>query len=130
MSYDRRQSEGVPHNLVTVCRVAGMSAQEAIDHLGSLLDERYARWEVVVNGIPSWGEKVDGEVEKYIMGMKNVVRGTLYWRSVCSLPKSIIFETDKYPHSFWSERYFGKEHDVVLQTRKISVLQSPPFVMK
>ena len=77
--------------MVALCRLKGMTAQEAFDQVGSLLQDRYQRWDVLETYIPSWGEVVDPEVEKYISGIKTVVRANLHWRSVNTDEKTYIY---------------------------------------
>ena len=58
----------------------GMSAQEAFDYVGRLLEERYRRWEAAEARVPRWEHPTDMHVAKYIEGIKAVVRANLYWR--------------------------------------------------
>ncbi|UKZ74540.1 hypothetical protein TrVFT333_002210 [Trichoderma virens FT-333] len=80
LSYRKEQEEGVPHNMVTVCRLNGMSAQQAFDKVGRLLENRYQRWDRAEASVPSWGEEADIQVRKYIEGIKCVVKANLNWR--------------------------------------------------
>lgn len=57
-----------------------MSAQEAFDAAGELLESRYIRWEKAERSVPSWGAKIDKQVRRYIDGIKAVVKANLYWR--------------------------------------------------
>ena len=75
-----KQNEGVPHNMVALCRMNGMSAQEAFDMVGKLLQERYRRWDVVEGQVRSWGKEVDAQAQRYIEAIKCVVKANLYWR--------------------------------------------------
>ena len=68
--------------MVVICQKHGLSAQQAFNAVGELLESRYRGWEVVEARVPSWGEAVDGEVEKYIDGIKAVVQANLTWRYV------------------------------------------------
>ncbi|KAI1112886.1 isoprenoid synthase domain-containing protein [Nemania sp. NC0429] len=103
------KGESVPHNMVAVARMSGLGAQEAFDHVGNMLDSRYERWEEAIREVPSWGEEMDKDVEKYIQGVADVVRANLYW-------------------SFKSERYLGKDGLVVQETRCLDVLRTPEFL--
>lgn len=66
--------------MVTACRLNGLSAQEAFDKVGKLLEDRYWRWDRAEASVPSWGEEADVQVRKYIEGIKCVVRANLNWR--------------------------------------------------
>ena len=72
--------EGVPHNMVTICQMTGMSAQQAFDTVGKLLQSTYHQWDEAEKKVPSWGEAIDLEVRKYIEGIKAVVHANLRWR--------------------------------------------------
>ncbi len=60
--------------------MSGMSAQQAFDTLGEMLEHRYSEWDNNLAKVPSWGEKIDTEVNDYIEGIRNVVRANLNWR--------------------------------------------------
>lgn len=70
--------------MIAACRLAGHSAQEAFDTLGSLLEQRYIQWDQAIHDLPSWGADVDGEVRRYIDGIQNVVQANISWRCVIS----------------------------------------------
>lgn len=74
------QKEGVSHNLVAICRHNGMPAQMAFDHVGNMLIERYRDWYLALAALPTWGERLDADVQQYIQGVQNVVRANLHWR--------------------------------------------------
>ncbi|PNP58285.1 hypothetical protein THARTR1_01800 [Trichoderma harzianum] len=107
LSYRKEQAEGVPHNMVAACRLSGLSAQKAFDKVGKLLENRYQRWDRAEASVPSWGEEADVQVQRYIEGIKCVVRANLNW-------------------SFKSERYLGSNPDVVRATRKLHILADSP----
>lgn len=74
------QKDGVQHSMVAVCRDAGMSAQAAYDHMGDLLKERYRDWYLALATLPSWGQQIDAQVQRYIEGVQRVVQANLHWR--------------------------------------------------
>lgn len=57
-----------------------MTQQEALDHVGEAVLARYHEWDLVVERVPSWGEKVDAIVKKYIEISKISVISNLHWR--------------------------------------------------
>lgn len=59
-----------------------MSAQAAFNHIGSMLVSRYREWYLALAELPSWGESVDSDVQRYIRGIQNVVQANLNWRYV------------------------------------------------
>ena len=89
--------------------MGGMSAQEAFDAVNSLLEERYDNWNSTIQEMPSWSPKVDAEVEKYVEGIRNVVRANLYWRYAIASWITYTDDTDikmlKLPFRaiFWGE---------------------------
>jgi hypothetical protein len=109
LSYRKEECEGCPFNMTAACRLAGYSAQEAFDILGSLLEQRYIQWDQAIHHLPSWGADIDGEVRRYIDGIQNVVQANITW-------------------SFRSERYLGKNALEVRRTRKIDVMTTPPYL--
>ncbi|KAK1252163.1 hypothetical protein MKX08_003350 [Trichoderma sp. CBMAI-0020] len=107
LSYRKEQAEGVPHNMVTVCRSNRMSPQKAFNTVGKLLEQRYRRWDEAEANVPSWGEETDVQVRKYIEGIKCVVKANLNW-------------------SFKSERYLGPNPAHVRVTRVLRILAETP----
>lgn len=79
LSYDKEDAEGVPHNLVAVCRMQGMSAQEAVDRVAELIDRRHEKLEEAMNSIPTWDEATDLQLALYTEGIRDVVKANLYW---------------------------------------------------
>lgn len=57
-----------------------MSAQAAFNHIGNMLVTRYREWYLALVELPSWGERVDSDVQRYIRGIQNVVQANLNWR--------------------------------------------------
>ena len=76
----KEENEGVNHNLVAICRMKGMGAQEAFDCVGGMLGACYRDWYLALAGLPSWGEDVDAEVQRYVQGVMDVVLANLNWR--------------------------------------------------
>lgn len=66
--------------MVIVCQLHGLSAQQAFDMVGKLLENCHRRWEEVEASVPSWRPEVDVEVQRYIDGIKSVVQANLNWR--------------------------------------------------
>ena len=90
-----------------------MSAQEAFDHLGSMLEKLYTRFDAAIAELPSWVEAVDVEVGKYVegvkSGVKSCVKANLGW-------------------SFHTDRYFGETKDEVKWAGKVDVLAEPLYL--
>jgi hypothetical protein len=84
-----------------------MSAQEAFDHLGSLLQVRLERFEELADSLPDWDEAT--AVDEYVEGVRNSVRANLYW-------------------SLRTDRYFGAATEEVKRTRKVDVLAHPRYL--
>jgi len=103
VSYRREEAEGNQHNLIAVMRRTGLTAQQAFDVAGSMLEERYNDWKVALAAVPSWDAQVDDEVAWYIQGIKNVALGNVNW-------------------SFHSKRYFGDMTATVKETLMTDVL--------
>jgi hypothetical protein len=52
----------------------------AFDHIGEMLVSCYRDWYMALAELPSWGERIDAEVQQYIRGVQNVVMANLNWR--------------------------------------------------
>ena len=66
--------------MLHILRKGGMTQQEALDHVGEAVLARYLEWDLVVERVPSWGEKVDATVKRYIEISKISVISNLHWR--------------------------------------------------
>ncbi|KAM4058735.1 terpene synthase metal binding domain-containing protein [Hirsutella rhossiliensis] len=108
ISYRKEEMDAMPHNMVARCRINGLSAQQAFEMVGTMLDGRIARWDESLSRLPSWGSQVDPQVEEYIEAIRNLVRANLRY-------------------SFRGERYFGKEAAEVQKTRQLVVCAYPPY---
>lgn len=91
--------------MVATCRLNGMSAQEAYDHTGLMIDSRLERLDECVAALPY----VDAQVATYVQGMKNVLVSNVHW-------------------SFRGQRYFGSRNEEVKKTRVIDVLAEPEYL--
>ena len=73
--------EGVNHNIIAIYRLgSGLSAQGAFDKVGESLKARYRDWYLAQAALPQWGEHIDSQVQRYIMGVQDVVLANLHWR--------------------------------------------------
>jgi hypothetical protein len=86
-----------------------MSAQEAFDHLGSLLQARLERFEELADSLPHWDKPTAAAVDEYVEGVRNSVRANLYW-------------------SLRTDRYFGAATEEVKRTRKVDVMVHPNYL--
>lgn len=59
-----------------------MPAQQALNHVNSMLTTRYREWYLALAGLPQWGKIVDAQVQRYVQGVQDVVRANLEWRCV------------------------------------------------
>lgn len=66
--------------MVAICRINGVSAQDAFDEIASMIDMRFEDWNVVLKTLPSWGGEIDAQVHLYIQGIQNIVQANLSWR--------------------------------------------------
>ncbi|KAH8693550.1 terpene synthase metal binding domain protein [Talaromyces proteolyticus] len=115
LSYCKEEDEGVRHNLVAITRYELQSTnplgtphpQAAFDSVGALLADLYQRWFLALAKLPSWGEKIDIDVQRYIASVRAVIMANLNW-------------------SFRSERYFGRRVAEVRRTRVVQVLKKLP----
>jgi hypothetical protein len=81
----------------------GLDLQSAVDFVGNLCKQSIDRFNEDRLNLPSWGAKVDKDVDVYVNGLTNWIVGSLHW-------------------SFESERYFGKNGRDVKTTRVVNLL--------
>ncbi|KAJ5702438.1 terpene cyclase [Penicillium malachiteum] len=120
------RKEGVEHNLISVCRNAGMSAQAAFDNVGELAKERYQQFSIALAKLPSWGQEIDEQVQQYIDRVRRVAQANLVWRypwMFKGIPRRHGNKTltELFQISFKSGRYFGSEVETISATRTIYV---------
>lgn len=70
------------HNIVSVYQFQGKDIQSSFDCAGELLKSRYREWYLTLTELPTWGEKIDSEVQMYINSVQNVALANLNWRLV------------------------------------------------
>jgi hypothetical protein len=87
-----------------------MSAQKAFDYLSAMLDLRFDRLEKAEAALPCWGAAINEEARRYVEGCKGVCAGVLHW-------------------SFQSTRYLGEQTETVRKSRKLDVLEKPPYLL-
>ncbi|KAJ5900032.1 hypothetical protein N7495_004776 [Penicillium taxi] len=80
VSYKKEQALGESHNIVGLFRQSGLSPQDALLQANSLIRQRYHEWYRSLAYLPSFGEKVDRDIQKYIEGVQNVVLANIHWR--------------------------------------------------
>lgn len=72
---------GVDHNLISLLQERDhLTIQEAIDKIGQMINECYRRWYRALLELPSYGEKIDREVMRFVEVCRSVAQGNLYWR--------------------------------------------------
>lgn len=110
ISYRKEEAEGVSHNLVAVCRMNGLSAQDAIDQVGHLIRMRHDSFNKAVQCLPQWDAAIDLEVSRYVAAIRNVVKANLYW-------------------SFQSHRFLNQtEKQQFRESYQLTVLRNPHYL--
>jgi len=103
-SYNVEQSKGDTHNMIpVVMNEEGLDLQSAVDFVGTMCKQSIDRFMDDWANIPSWGPKIDKDVDVYVTGLADWIVGSLHW-------------------SFESERYFGKTGRQVKATRVVNIL--------
>lgn len=81
LSYRKDLELGVDHNLISLLvERDNLSIQQAVDKIGEMINECYRRWYLALAELPSYGEKVDREVMRFVEVCRAVAQGNLYWR--------------------------------------------------
>lgn len=78
-------------------REHGLDVQGGIDYVDMLTRQAMSQYIALRDAVPSWGEKNDSDVRKFIAGLDHWVLGGFMW-------------------SLNSERYFGKDYREVAKT--------------
>ncbi|KAI5921428.1 Presilphiperfolan-8-beta-ol synthase [Camillea tinctor] len=102
LSYKKDSALGVEQNIVMLLMNQGLSAQEAMDRIGKMLDDCYKRWYTALATVPWKGEETDRQVLRFIGCCQIIALGTLHW-------------------SFKTGRYLGPDGDQVYETRMLSL---------
>lgn len=85
LSYRKDLELGVDHNLMSLLMQRdNLSAQQAVDMIGDMVNDCYRRWYLALAELPSYGEKIDYNVMKFVEICRAVAQGNLYWRQVDS----------------------------------------------
>ncbi|KAF1964544.1 Presilphiperfolan-8-beta-ol synthase [Bimuria novae-zelandiae CBS 107.79] len=105
LSYRKDLELGVDFNLITLLmNTDGFSVQQAMDKIGDMISDCYRQWYLALAELPSYGEKIDREVMKFVEVCRAMAHGNLYW-------------------SFQTGRFLGTEgHDV----HETGLMQLPP----
>ncbi|KAF8644897.1 hypothetical protein AX16_008181 [Volvariella volvacea WC 439] len=103
-SYSVEQSKGDTHNMISVVmNQEGLDLQSAVDFVGSLCKRSIDRFIHNRDNLPSWGPKIDKDVQIYVNGLADWIVGSLHW-------------------SFETVRYFRKTGREVKATRIVKLL--------
>lgn len=81
----------------------GLNLQQAVDRLGEMCKQTIDTFIENQARVPSWGDRIDKDVELYVNGMKEWIVGSLHW-------------------SFRTKRYFGDNGEEVKATRVVELL--------
>ncbi|KLO13018.1 terpenoid synthase [Schizopora paradoxa] len=103
-SYSMERAKGLEgSNMLTIAmKEKGLSMQGAADYVGDEIMLRMNQFVADQKELPSFGEAVDKDVQKYIFSMSQWQVGSMVW-------------------SFQSSRYFGAEKDEVKKTLVVNV---------
>ncbi|EIW77853.1 terpenoid synthase [Coniophora puteana RWD-64-598 SS2] len=101
-SYNREQAKGLDgnNNITVLMQTLDLDLQAAVDHVGEMFSQKM---EGCMRGramLPSWGVKVDADVERFFDALDQWVVGNLEWSSQ-------------------SPRYLGPEHEEIMRTRRV-----------
>lgn len=79
LSYCKEEEEGVMHNTVAVCRLQGMSAQDAVTFVGTEVSCRMAEFEEAVRKLRESKHGRANELMRYVQGIRDVIKANLWW---------------------------------------------------
>ncbi|KAG9019249.1 hypothetical protein FRB90_004811 [Tulasnella sp. 427] len=103
-SYNIEQAQGDTMNIIEAAmREKKFDVQGAVDFAGQLVKERVDLFVATKAGLPSWGDKIDREVQSYLQVCEDWMIGGIHW-------------------SLGSTRYFGAEAEKVRRTLRVELL--------
>ncbi len=123
------QALGESHNIVSVYQFQGKDIQSSFDCAGELLKSRYRDWYLTLTELPTWGEKIDSQVQVYINSVQNIALANLNWRLVVLSTLYLIHsffcnhEADNifFCLSYRAERYWNGNNNEVRKSRIITL---------
>ena len=59
-----------------------MSQEEAYAKAGQEVKIRYQSWYLALAELPQWCEETDGQMQKYVRGLQDLLLANLNWRYV------------------------------------------------
>ncbi|KAG8980783.1 hypothetical protein FRB90_007487 [Tulasnella sp. 427] len=103
-SYNIEQAQGDTCNIIEAAmKEKGLNVQGAMDYAGELVKGRIDLYTASKAQLPSWGPKVDADVQRYLRVLEDWMTGGFYW-------------------SLESKRYFGDQVDRVKKTLCVEIL--------
>lgn len=90
VSYHRERALGCPHNIIHWCRHHGLTEQAAYNTVHGMMRQRYKDWYLALAEMPTWGEELDRQLQRYIKGIQDVALANAHWRYV---PNLFMIET-------------------------------------
>ena len=72
--------EDVSENIIALIRGRGKTAQEAFDEVGVLLQQRYRDFYLAQADLPHVNQEIDIDIQKYVEGVRNIMKANLNWR--------------------------------------------------
>ncbi|KAM0364334.1 hypothetical protein ACHAO7_009394 [Fusarium culmorum] len=78
-SYTKDLMLGEENNIIFILKEQGMTDQQAVDQVGTILYDCYHRWHAALGDLPFGGECIDRDVFKFIDGCRNIALGNLHW---------------------------------------------------
>ena len=67
-------------NVITLYRRRGLPMQDAFDAAGELLRDRHRRWYITLAGVPTWGEELDVQMQRFIRGIQDGMKANAVWQ--------------------------------------------------
>ncbi|KAG8873853.1 hypothetical protein FRB97_006409 [Tulasnella sp. 331] len=103
-SYNIEQAQGDSCNIISVAmQQSGLDVQASMDFAGEQVKGRIDLYTATKSKLPSWGAKVDADVQKYLSVLEDWMTAGFNW-------------------SLESQRYFGKDVQEVKRTLRVKVL--------
>ena len=80
-----------------------LSLQQVFDEAGHMIVERYHDFQRVRSELPSWGDEIDHQVNRFVDALASGIIANAVW-------------------SFETPRYFGQDRELIKRTRCLTLI--------
>lgn len=94
ISLEKELQHGDIHNMVVILRAEqDLSLQAAVDQVAAMQDAEMREFIALAARLPSFGEAVDAELQRYVKGMQHWMRANLDWSAATARYRPALEQT-------------------------------------